>query len=41
MKALLLVDDDRVADIARFYLRPLGFEAIRYRSPVKAIDNLE
>ena len=41
MKALLLVDDDRVADIARFYLRPLGFEAIRYRSPVKAIDNLD
>jgi len=41
MKALLLVDDDRVADIARFYLRPLGFEAIRYRDPVKAIDNLD
>lgn len=41
MKALLLIDDDRVADIARFYLKPLGFEAVRYRSPVKAIDNLE
>jgi len=41
MKALLLVDNDRIADIARFYLRPLGFEAIRYRSPVKAIDNLD
>ena len=41
MKALLLVDDDRIADIARFYLRPLGFEAIRYRDPVKAIDNLD
>jgi hypothetical protein len=41
MKALLLVDDDRVAEIARFYLKPLGFEAIRYRNPVKAIDNLD
>lgn len=41
MKALLLVDNDRIADIARFYLRPLGFEAIRYRNPVKAIDNLD
>ncbi len=41
MRALLLVETDRVADIARFYMRPLGFETIRYRNPVKAIDNLE
>jgi hypothetical protein len=41
MKALLLIESDRIADIARFYLKPLGFEAIRYRNPVKAIDNLE
>jgi len=41
MKALLLIESDRIADIARFYLRPLGFETIRYRNPVKAIDNLE
>jgi hypothetical protein len=41
MKALLVVENDRIADIARFYLRPLGFEAIRYRNPVKALDNLE
>ncbi len=41
MKALLLVESDRVAEIIRFYLRPLGFEAIRYRNPVKAIDNLD
>jgi hypothetical protein len=40
MKALLLIESDRVADIARFYLKPLGFEAIHYRNPVKAIDNL-
>ncbi|MGO8694483.1 MAG: PilZ domain-containing protein [Rectinemataceae bacterium] len=41
MKALLLIENDRIADIARFYLRPLGFEAVRYRSPLKALDNLE
>jgi hypothetical protein len=41
MKALLLIEGDRIADLARFYLRPLGFETIRYRNPVKAIDNLE
>jgi hypothetical protein len=41
MKALLLIESDRIADIARFYLRPLGFETVRYRNPVKAIDNLE
>ncbi len=41
MKALLLIESDRIADIARFYLRPLGFETIRYRNPVKTIDNLE
>lgn len=41
MKALLLIESDRIADIARFYLRPLGFDTIRYRNPVKALDNLE
>jgi hypothetical protein len=41
MKAILLVESDRIADIARFYLKPLGFETVRYRNPVKAIDNLE
>jgi hypothetical protein len=40
MKALLLIESDRIADIARFYLKPLGFEIIRYRNPVKAIDNM-
>ncbi|HTX73749.1 MAG TPA: PilZ domain-containing protein [Rectinemataceae bacterium] len=41
MKALLIVENDRIADIARFYLRPLGFEAVRYRNVLKALDNLE
>jgi len=41
MKALLLIESDVAADIARFYLRPLGFESVRYRDPLKALDNLE
>jgi hypothetical protein len=41
MKALFLIENDRIADIAGFYLKPLGFETIRYRNPVKAADNLE
>ncbi|HSV55900.1 MAG TPA: hypothetical protein VLH39_02185 [Magnetospirillaceae bacterium] len=41
MKALLIVEDDAVADVFRFYLRPLGFDLIRYRNPLKALDNLE
>lgn len=41
MKALLLIDDDKAADIAKFYLKPLGFEPIRYRNPLKALDNLD
>jgi hypothetical protein len=40
MKALLLIDSDRISEIVRFYLKPLGFEVVRYRNPVKAIDNL-
>ena len=41
MKALLIVEDDAIADIIRFYLRPLGFDVLRYRNPLKALDNLE
>jgi hypothetical protein len=41
MKALLLVENDDTADIIKFYLKPIGFELIRYRNPLKAIDNLE
>jgi hypothetical protein len=40
MKALLLIEDDATAEIAKFYLKPLGFEAVRYRNPLKALDNL-
>jgi CheY-like chemotaxis protein len=41
MKVLLVVDDDRVSELLRFYLRPLGFEIVRYRNPIKALDNIE
>jgi hypothetical protein len=41
MKALLIVEDDAIANIVRFYLRPLGFDILRYRNPLKALDNLE
>ncbi|MBN1519976.1 MAG: PilZ domain-containing protein [Spirochaetales bacterium] len=41
MKALLVVDNDVVARLASFYLRPLGLDSIRYRDPLKALDNLE
>lgn len=41
MKALLVVEDDAVADVVRFYLEPLGLDIIRYRDPLKALDNLD
>jgi hypothetical protein len=41
MKALLVVEDDAIADIVRFYIQPLGLDVIRYRDPIKALDNLD
>jgi len=41
MKALLVVDSDAVFKLVSFYLKPLGFELIRYRSPIKAMDNMD
>jgi hypothetical protein len=41
MKALLVVETDRIAQIAKFYLRPLGFEVLWYRNPLKAMDNID
>ncbi len=41
MKALLIIDDDTTASIASFYLKPMGMDIIRYRDPIKALDNLE
>lgn len=41
MKALLIIADDSIAGLAGFYLKPLGLDIIRYRDPLKALDNLE
>lgn len=41
MKALLIVEDDAIADIVKFYIHPLGLDIIRYRDPIKALDNLD
>jgi len=41
MKALLVVEDDAIAEIVRFYIQPLGLDVIRYRDPIKALDNLD
>lgn len=41
MKAILVVEDDGVAEIVRYNLKPLGLDIIRYRDPIKALDNLD
>jgi len=41
MKALLIINDDATSQIASFYLKPMGMDIIRYRDPLKALDNLE
>jgi hypothetical protein len=41
MKALLVVASDKAYKLVAFYLKPLGFELIRYRLPIKAMDNID
>lgn len=41
MKALLIIDDETTSQLVAFYLKPLGMDIIRYRDPLKALDNLE
>ena len=41
MKALLLVEDDLKALEIEACVKPVGFEVIRYRNPLKALDNLD
>ncbi len=40
MKALLIADADATVGTVAKYLKPYGFDVIRYRSAVKAIDNI-
>ena len=41
MKALLVIDSDSVYKLVTYYLNPLGFEFVRYRTPLKAMDNVD
>ncbi|MDR0399549.1 MAG: PilZ domain-containing protein [Treponema sp.] len=41
MKLLLAVASDDTYDLISFYIRPLGFELIRYRHIIKAMDNVD
>ena len=41
MKLLLVLDSDETFDLISLYVKPLGFDLIRYRQPLKAMDNLD
>jgi hypothetical protein len=41
MKALLVVEDDDLAEMVRCNVQPLGLDIIHYRDPIKALDNLD
>jgi hypothetical protein len=41
MKLLLVAASDDTYDLITLYIRPLGFELIRYRHIIKAMDNLD
>jgi hypothetical protein len=41
MKLLLVVASDDTYDLISLYIRPLGFELIRYRHIIKAMDNVD
>ena len=41
MKALLVVEDDAISELIKYYIKPLGLDIIHYRDPIKALDNLE
>lgn len=41
MKAQLVIGSDKAYKLIAFYVKPLGFELIRYRQPVKAMDNID
>ena len=41
MKALLVIGSEVAYKLVSFYVRPLGFEIVRYRQPLKAMDNVD
>jgi hypothetical protein len=41
MKLLMLIASDEVSELVSFYIKPGGFDLIRYRHAIKAMDNLD
>ncbi len=41
MKLLLIVGSDKTFNLVASYVRPLGFELIRYRHALKSMDNID
>jgi hypothetical protein len=41
MKLLLILGSDDTSDLISLHLKPLGFEMIRYRQVLKAMDNVD
>jgi len=41
MKLLLIMDSDENYKLISLYIKPLGFELIRYRHALKAMDNID
>ncbi len=41
MKVLLVAEKDDFKNLLSYHLKPIGFEIVHYRDPVKALDNLE
>lgn len=41
MKILLVFETDTVKQLLIYHFKPLGFEVVHYRNPIKAMDNIE
>ena len=41
MKVLIVARNDEFKKLLTYHLKPVGFEIVHYRDPVKAIDNFE
>jgi hypothetical protein len=41
MKLLMVIASDEVSELVSFYIKPAGFDLIRYRYVIKAMDNLD
>jgi len=41
MKLLLITENEETRSTLLFHLKPVGFEVVRYASPLKAMDNID